>query len=125
VSKFCVLVIDDEASIRDGFKRFLSSKFPQVTVLTAEDGSIGLQLAQIEKPDLILLDISMPVMTGFEVLDQMVFFKIHIPVIVMTAFGSETNQDMVRISSRNEDIRILRKPVELEELKSLVAEYVK
>lgn len=125
MSKFCVLVIDDEASIRDGFKRFLSSKFPQVTVLTAEDGSIGLQLAQIEKPDLILLDISMPVMTGFEVLDQMVFFKIHIPVIVMTAFGSETNQDMVRISSRNEDIRILRKPVELEELKSLVAEYVK
>jgi CheY-like chemotaxis protein len=124
MSDFRILIIDDEASIRDGFKRFLSSKFPQVTVLTAENGSIGLQMAQMDKPDLILLDISMPVMTGFEVLDQMFFIKLTIPVIVMTAFGSETNQDMVRVSSRNENIQILRKPVDLDELKALIAQYV-
>ncbi len=124
MSDFRILVIDDEASIRDGFKRFFSSKFPQVTVLTAEDGNVGLQMVQMDKPDLILLDISMPVMTGFEVLDQMFFIKLTIPVIVMTAFGSETNQIMVRVSSRNENIQILRKPVDLDELKALIAQHV-
>jgi DNA-binding response OmpR family regulator len=125
MSNFCILIIDDEASIRDGFKRFLSSKFPQVTVLTAEDGNVGLQMAQMYKPDLILLDLSMPEMTGFEVLDMMFFIKLVIPVIVMTAFGSEANKDMVRVSSRNENIKILRKPVDLDELKTLIAQYVK
>ena len=124
MSEFRILIVDDEASIRDGFKRFLSSKFSQVTVLTAEDGNVGLQMAQQDKPDLILLDISMPQMTGFEVLDLMFFIKLTIPVIVMTAFGSETNQDMVRVSSRNENIQILRKPVDLDELKALIAQYV-
>ena len=125
MSAFRLLIIDDEAVIRDGFKRFLSIKLPEINVITAEDGNKGLQLAQLEKPDLILLDLSMPEMTGFEVLTQMAFYSIQIPVIVMTAFDTEPNQNMIRITTRSDDIKILRKPVNLDELATLIAQYMK
>ena len=125
MSAFRLLIIDDEAVIRDGFKRFLSIKLPEINVITAEDGNKGLQLAQLEKPDLILLDLSMPEMTGFEVLTQMAFHSIQIPVIVMTAFDTEPNQNMIRITTRSDDIKILRKPVNLDELATLIAQYMK
>jgi CheY-like chemotaxis protein len=125
MSAFRLLIIDDEAVIRDGFKRFLSITFPEINVITAEDGNKGLQLAQLEKPNLILLDLSMPEMTGFEVLTQMAFHNIQIPVIVMTAFGSESNQNLVRITALSDDIKILRKPVNLDALATLIAQYMK
>jgi YesN/AraC family two-component response regulator len=120
MSAFRLLIIDDEVSIRDGFKRFLSVSIPEVEVITAEDGNIGLQLAQLEEPNLILLDLSMPVMTGLEALNQMQFIKLSIQTVIMTAFGTENNKDMARACSQNEHIQILRKPVDLDELETII-----
>lgn len=64
-----ILVVEDEADIREAIAESLTEAGFKVT--TAENGAIGLELALKEKPDLILLDIVMPEMTGHEVLKKL------------------------------------------------------
>jgi PAS domain S-box-containing protein len=61
-----VLVIDDDPAARDLLTRFLSKE--GFSVRTAEDGRVGLQLAELLKPRVILLDVTMPRMDGWTVL---------------------------------------------------------
>jgi CheY-like chemotaxis protein len=65
-----ILVIEDEASIRENLLRFLALEGYQTR--SAADGQAGLQAARAEPPDLILCDVMMPRMTGFEVLQALV-----------------------------------------------------
>lgn len=61
-----ILVIDDERDLRGALKTALESA--GMEVLEATDGATGLKVALTEKPDLILLDINMPGMSGHEML---------------------------------------------------------
>ena len=63
-----ILVIEDELAIREIIWEILSGEFD---VFNAEDGQVGLQLAQDKAPDLILCDIIMPVLSGYEVLSEL------------------------------------------------------
>jgi DNA-binding response OmpR family regulator len=60
------------------------------TVLTAPNGQAGLEMALEYNPDLIMLDMSMPVMTGMEMLQALHQTLFRAPVIFMTMFGSES-----------------------------------
>jgi DNA-binding response OmpR family regulator len=64
-----ILIVEDEADIREAIAESLTEAGFKVT--TAENGKIGLELALKEKPDLILLDIVMPEMTGHQVLKKL------------------------------------------------------
>ena len=64
-----ILIVDDEEMIRELAKDYLQSKGYEV--LIAEDGKKGLQEAQANKPDLIILDVNMPKMNGFQVLEKL------------------------------------------------------
>lgn len=61
-----ILIIEDEAPIREEVRDWL--QFEEFEVLDAENGRLGLQLALMHKPDLILCDIAMPEMNGYEIL---------------------------------------------------------
>ena len=63
-----ILVIDDEKDMLDNIVMFLH--YEGYDVLRAENGEIGLQKARKHKPDIILCDINMPEMNGFEVLEE-------------------------------------------------------
>ncbi len=86
-----VLVVDDEPDLLEIVKMHLEEA--GYTVLTAVGGRPGLQAAKSAKPDLIILDIAMPDLSGFEVLEALRglpdFFKK--PVIMLTAQGQTTN----------------------------------
>lgn len=88
-----VLLIDDEKDFCTVVKMNLelSGKF---TVLTASNGKEGIQLAKSAKPDVILLDIVMPKMDGFEVLKQLKKLPdtIPIPVIMLTAVDTDESR---------------------------------
>lgn len=63
-----ILIADDERDIRDLISFTL--RFANHDVLTARDGEEALHLARQEKPDLVLLDVRMPKMTGYEACQQ-------------------------------------------------------
>lgn len=82
-----ILVIDDEPSVVKMVEFRL--KKDGYNVITAGDGMTGLEKAKTEKPDLIFLDVSMPLMTGHEVLVELkkASGTKSIPVIMFTARG--------------------------------------
>ncbi|MBC7620381.1 MAG: response regulator [Candidatus Saccharibacteria bacterium] len=80
-----ILVIEDETAIRDNLRRFLMLE--GYSVVTAANGVQGLEVMGLHQPDLVLCDVMMPQMNGFEVLEHMrrnVAF-VHTPVIFLTA----------------------------------------
>ncbi|MDD4859710.1 MAG: response regulator transcription factor [Dehalococcoidales bacterium] len=82
MNRFRILVADDEVRILN----FLQSKLKSLgfDVTTAKDGVECLELAQAQAPDLIVLDVLMPRMDGFEVLKQLRTFS-SVPVIILSA----------------------------------------
>lgn len=91
LSNFKILVIDDNDSICDMLTEQFSNYF---VVNTAEDGKKGLQKAIELNPDLIICDVMMPEMDGFEVTRRLKgeFQTCHIPIILLTAHTSLEHQ---------------------------------
>lgn len=61
-----VLIIDDDARLREGIKDLLMVTVPDVRVAEAANGQEGLMLVEQERPDYILMDFQMPVMDGHD-----------------------------------------------------------
>ncbi len=106
-----ILVVEDDESIVKGLKANL--RFEGFDVLTANDGDSGLELAVDEQPDLVLLDIMMPGMNGFEVLRELRNRDLDLPVIMLTAKGEQ--MDKVRGLDLGADDYVT-KPFSLKEL---------
>jgi len=77
-----ILVVEDEATLQKALNDVLAQEGYEV--LNALDGVTGLDLAKKENPDLILLDIILPKMDGFDVLRGLKEEDYKIPVIVLT-----------------------------------------
>lgn len=85
-----ILVIDDDPSIRSLFKRGLG--YEGFSVDLAESGEVGLISARDNVPDLIILDVMMPGIDGFEVLRRLRAAGDTIPVIMLTAKDTDESQ---------------------------------
>ena len=85
-----ILVVDDEKNIVDILNFNLQRE--GYSVLCAYDGREGLKLAREESPDLILLDVMLPYMDGFEVCRTLREEGSSIPIIMITARESETDK---------------------------------
>ncbi|MCF7908500.1 MAG: response regulator [Candidatus Omnitrophica bacterium] len=109
-----ILVIDDE----EDFSFFLKKNLARLDykVLVASNGRKGLQLARRHKPDLILLDVMMPGIDGFEVLKSLKTGKetLSIPVIMLTGRDDQEAKQLAA-SLYNEDYIV--KPANVEELR--------
>lgn len=85
-----ILIVEDEpnmvAGLRDNFE------FEGYQVLTALDGVAGLERALSESPDLVVLDVMMPRMSGLDVCKQLKSKKPGIPIIMLTARGQEVDK---------------------------------
>lgn len=115
--KRLILLIDDEASIRKTVARRLERE--GFRVLTTESGEDGLQIAEEQQPDLVLLDIMMPKMKGRDVclkLKENPKTK-DIPVIFLTALGL-ADHVQAGMAAGAEDYIV--KPFEADELKARI-----
>jgi len=85
-----ILIVEDEpnmvAGLRDNFE------FEGYQVLTAPDGVAGLERALSESPDLVILDVMMPRMSGLDVCKQLKAKKPSMPIIMLTARGQEVDK---------------------------------
>jgi len=113
-----VMIVDDDTDIRSFLAVFLESR--GYDVMTAEDGAVALDQLRDRRPDAILLDVTMPVLDGWAVLDRMKAADEGIgatagdvPVVMVTALG--TVPDRVR-GGIGGALHYLTKPFELDEL---------
>jgi len=81
-----ILIIEDDDTVRSYLKRMIQKKF-EFNISEAENGRIGLEVLQKVKPDIIFLDISMPVMSGLEFLEKIKLDPAYskIPILILTA----------------------------------------
>jgi DNA-binding response OmpR family regulator len=86
-----ILVIEDDRFLRKAAEAALRRH--GYSVLTASDGETGLQVARAEHPDLVLLDLIMPGMQGFEVLKLLKqdASTMPIPVIILSNLGQDSD----------------------------------
>src|SRR5262249_44535442 len=85
-----VLVVEDDLSILTGVS--MNLRFEGYEVLQAQDGERGLEMAVAESPDLIVLDIMMPRINGYEVLRELRSRGVRTPVLVLSAKGLERDK---------------------------------
>ena len=109
-----ILLIEDEAALQKTMGDVLSQEGYEV--LFALDGEIGVRLAKEKTPDLILLDLVLPKMTGFEVLQHLKddSSSKDIPVIVLT--NLENLQDIERATDLGATTYLVKSNYELGEV---------
>ena len=117
-----VLLVDDEPSIIKVVGKRL--EVAGYEVLTAMDGDEGLTKARLGKPDVIVLDLMMPKVNGFEVcaaLKKDPKYQ-HIPVVIFTGKGRPMDEQLCRECGANAYITKPHKPEELiEQIEALLA----
>ncbi len=86
MTPYTVLVVEDDHNQRSLYEEELNDE--GYRVLTASDGREALKIVQNEKPDLVVLDVNMPVMDGLDTLSQMLEHDNKMPVIINTAYAS-------------------------------------
>ncbi len=94
-----ILIIEDDNTVRSYLKRVIQKKF-SFNISEAENGSIGLEALKKVKPDIIFLDISMPIMSGLEFLEKIKHEPAYsnIPILVLTAHNDrETIQKILNL----------------------------
>ncbi len=106
-----VLVVDDDDAIRALVTRVLQRN--QYAVEQASNGEEAMTKLQQGRFDVILLDLMMPIMSGFDVIDRLTIESPDQPVVVMSA---ASDRDFQRVSNAAVVQSIIRKPFELSEL---------
>lgn len=105
-----IMVVEDDANSRQLLKKFLIAK--QYEVAEAADGAEALGCFEVERPDMVLLDVMMPKLDGWTVLER-IREQSDVPVIMLTA--KDTTEDKVRgLSSGVDDY--ITKPFDLLEV---------
>ena len=125
VDKYRILLVDDDPDFLDSTKMVLQSRYE---VITANNGDEGLKKAEIERPDLILLDVIMPVTDGFTVAEKLKGNPTlrDIPVLMLTSFAERSGETSIAVSRgyslEAEDY--IDKPVSPEKLLERVAKWL-
>lgn len=110
--KYCILVADDEAAIVSFVREVLSDEGYEV--LTAQNGSDALSILVTKRPDLAILDHTMPELNGGEVLDQIRKQGVNTPVVIMSA---NTTAELFMLAGADD---FLAKPFEIPALLEIV-----
>ncbi len=118
-----ILIIDDEEDLTFFVKANLELA-GDYKVLTATSGKEGIKLAERWQPDIILLDIMMPVMDGYETLNELKSGEktLSIPVIMLTA---KSDEDSKLKAARLYNEEYLVKPVQIDILNAKIQEVLK
>lgn len=114
-SRFRLLVAEDNPSNYKLVEVLLRRDYD---LQHAWDGSEAVELFRSEGADLVLMDISMPVMDGYEALRQIRALAPEIPVVALTAYAFETDRQQIMEAGFND---CLAKPLRAEELRERVA----
>jgi CheY-like chemotaxis protein len=112
-----ILIVDDKATSRELLRTVLEKY--GYTIIEASDGGEAIEKTRAENPDLILLDLQMPVLNGYEVLDELREDPLYsaLPIIALTASAMQGDREKALAAGFT---AYLTKPVQLAHLRSEV-----
>ena len=114
------LIIDDESHVR-AFMRLLLREVGIEECWEAADGASAVQVAQLHKPELVLLDINLPGLNGLQVLAQLKQFDPELPVVMVTSQSSlNTVNEAVRLGASGYLLKYAEKEDTLKALKDVI-----
>jgi CheY-like chemotaxis protein len=116
-----ILVVDNNSIFRKTLLKFLETQFKSIKMIEAHNGSNAMQLVQENVPDLIVLDINMPNMSGFEVAQQVKQEYPFIPIIILTNY--DENEYRLAAKKTLVDAFIIKKNL-VSELPGVVKELI-
>lgn len=108
-----ILVVDDELDIAEAVRAVLEAE--GYSVETASDGNQCLEVLRRQQPDLLLLDVMMPGLDGFGVLERLQTERLAVPVVMMSAIRPDSRLSQYSIQA------FLKKPFHLETLLDTVS----
>lgn len=110
---FSLLIVEDDKTTRDVMVRMIALKFPGCTLHAADNGISGMELFKQFLPDIVVTDINMPVMEGFEMIREISSLHPDASFIVLTAYADKVTFE------RFKDLNVfayLLKPLDFSEL---------
>jgi CheY-like chemotaxis protein len=113
-----VLVAEDADDIRDMVGFLLRSE--NIIVLEASNGQEAIEVAQAEAPDLILMDISMPIMDGFAAIDHLKSLEATraIPIVALSIYCDEHESHARALGSGC--VKCIRKPIDFSQIREML-----
>lgn len=115
-----ILVVEDDFLLQEMYALALGAD--GYTVFKASDGGAGLELIEQEKPDLILLDLNMPSISGFQVLATLQEKNNNIPVVVIS--NSDEAQAITKSKELGAREYVVKAQTNLDQIKDIVKKYV-
>jgi len=85
-----VLIVEDDKEIVDAITLAFQIRWPEAKVVSTRLGRKGVELVESENPDIVILDLGLPDISGFEVLNQTRLFS-HVPIIILTVRSDESD----------------------------------
>ncbi|WP_212919069.1 response regulator [Ornithinibacillus bavariensis] len=117
-----VLIVDDEHVEREGMRAILSRSFPSLSIIEARNGKMAIDVARERKPDLILMDIKMPGMSGLEAMEQIREDNPDTKFIMVTAYDTfEYMRQAIKLGATD----YLLKPSKINDIIDIVGKVLK
>ncbi|WAK03233.1 response regulator [Methylobacter sp. YRD-M1] len=112
-----ILVIDDDPAVRGAFKLILEED--NFSVQEAEDGLQGIEMALVERPDLIFLDLRMPGIDGVETLRRLKTIDDTLNIYIVTAFSNEYMEQLKGIHEEGYKFELASKPLSSAQIRNI------
>jgi two-component system KDP operon response regulator KdpE len=85
-----LLIIEDDEGIVEAISLAFQIRWPEAHIISTHSGRKGIELVEEEMPDVIILDLGLPDMSGFDVLKKLRQFS-KVPILIVTAYGEEAD----------------------------------
>jgi two-component system KDP operon response regulator KdpE len=86
-----VLIIEDDSQIVEAISLSFQIRWPEAKVVPTARGESGIEIVRVEKPDVIILDLGLPDISGFEVLKRIRLFS-NVPILILTVMADESDK---------------------------------
>jgi CheY-like chemotaxis protein len=114
-----ILIVEDHADTRQALGEYLTALFPEIRMLMTESGETGLELARRTRPSVVLLDLHLRGIGGFEFADQLhqIPGRGDVPIVALT--GDMRPDTLLRAEAAG-FVAFLRKPADMDRLETVL-----
>ncbi len=116
-----ILIAEDEEYNQIVVQAMVELLYPDVTMVLVGNGAEALEKLQTEPFDLLLSDVDMPVMNGYELVEAVKTMGIKLPMICVTAFAISGDREKLLLHGFD---NYISKPIDMDDMKSVLDNYI-